>query len=223
MGLSLKRITNPIAALTKSLSKIALTLKSLVVDETLTVTGALSPNGFITNSAGMIVLSWGTSVPTGAGYAARSVFIRTSTISGAAVGIMVNGGTTSAANFLEASGIAPGPSTIVATPATVTISQSGHVFIVEVVDCVINLPDVTTAPYGLTFRFVCEAPSGGTGLSISPAATDKIMGLGITAADNKDLINSGATDAAGDFVEIQSDGSTGWYITASRGTWAREA
>lgn len=100
-------------------------------------------------------------------------------------------------------------------------NQSGTTFVAGAVDLVATLPAVEDC---LTYSFIVQTPSATTGLSISPAAADKIMGLGITEADNKDLINTAATDAAGDFVTLVGDKTAGgWRVTACRGTWAREA
>jgi hypothetical protein len=58
-------------------------------------------------------------------------------------------------------------------------------------------------------------------LAVSPNANDKIMGVDITDADNKDLL---LTDAQkGDCVCLFGNGTTGWYVTKISGSWAREA
>jgi len=57
--------------------------------------------------------------------------------------------------------------------------------------------------------------SSGTGLSISPAAADKID----AAADDTDFVNSGATDTVGDAVTVVGDGAGGWYALNVQGTW----
>lgn len=77
---------------------------------------------------------------------------------------------------------------------------------------------------GLTYTFAVQADalSAGVGLRISPAAADAIMGNGLTSVDDKDLMNSGATDAEGDSVTLVGDGIDGWYITAITGTWVKE-
>lgn len=111
-----------------------------------------------------------------------------------------------------------------ATNYTVLASESGATFIGSAADVVFTLP-ATAA--GLVYRFVTGAVSAGTGLSVSPAAVDKIMGscdgVSITAAADKDLINTGATDVLGDSITLIGDGVDGWYIIGSTGVWAREA
>jgi hypothetical protein len=64
---------------------------------------------------------------------------------------------------------------------------------------------------------------GGAKLSVSPAAADMTEGPDITAADDKDIINTKATAQRGDFVEIRNGDANGWSVTRIRGTWAREA
>lgn len=71
-------------------------------------------------------------------------------------------------------------------------------------------------------RFGNMAAYGVSGLAISPNASDMIEGPGITAADNKDLINTKATANRGDWAEINYGDSNGWSSRFA-GTWAREA
>ena len=98
--------------------------------------------------------------------------------------------------------------------------ESGAVYVIGATDVVATLP-ATQA--GLRYRFCVSAVSAVTGLAISPQAADKIMGNGFTSADNKDAINTAATDREGDMIEVIGDGIDGWYVTNIIGTWAREA
>jgi len=78
---------------------------------------------------------------------------------------------------------------------------------------------------GVEYEFSCGALSGGTGLSISPAAADAIGGNGLTVVVDKDLINSGGTDRLGDYGKIICTGETGataWRIVSIIGTWAKQ-
>lgn len=111
---------------------------------------------------------------------------------------------------------------LAAATQTLKTSQSGERF-VAAVDAVFTLPAVGSTNVGVQYEFECGAVSAGVGLSISPAAADHIRGNGLTSVDNKDLINSGASDRLGDFVRIYSDGVDGWVIDAIIGTWAKEA
>ena len=64
---------------------------------------------------------------------------------------------------------------------------------------------------------------GAVGVSFSPNASDMVEGADITAADNKDLINTKATAARQDFAEIDYSDANGWVARRRRGVWAREA
>jgi hypothetical protein len=109
---------------------------------------------------------------------------------------------------------------VTATPRVLTEADNGKTFFVDVADCVFTLP-ATFA--GGIFRFIVRTLSTVTGCSISPAAADSINGGGLTSVDDKDLINTAATDAEGDSVTLVADGAEGWYIAAITGTWAKEA
>jgi len=120
---------------------------------------------------------------------------------------------------------------LAAATQTLTAAQSGQTF-VGAVDAVFTLPAASSSLAGVWYRFITGALSAGTGLSVSPAAADNIYGavtddtsalsVAITAADDKDLINTGATDVVGDRIEVVCDG-TNWLITDVHGIWAREA
>lgn len=118
-------------------------------------------------------------------------------------------------------GAALGPAPAVKTADyTVTTDDNGGVIAANAVDLVFTLPPTQA---GLTFTFLVLAASVTTGLSISPQSTDQIIGNGFTAADDKDAINTAASDAVGDLITVVGDGAAGWYITHIKGTWAREA
>jgi len=103
-----------------------------------------------------------------------------------------------------------------------TQDESGSVVVVTAADKVITLP---ATQLGLEYTVMLGAGglSSGTGLSVSPAAADQIIGNGFTVADNKDAINTGSTDVVGDSITLLGDGSVGWYVVNVTGTWAREA
>lgn len=114
----------------------------------------------------------------------------------------------------------PGVVLVTTTPYTVTVAQSGATFISLVVDCVFNLP---ATQLGLEYHFINGILSTTTGMSISPVAADQIIAKGITPADDKDFINTAATDAIGDAASVYGDGSLGYYGVVEAGTFAREA
>ncbi len=107
---------------------------------------------------------------------------------------------------------------------SVTSLDAFSIIIVTAADKVMTLPAVSSINKGAMYTFVLAAGglSSGTGLSLSPNASDKIMGNGFTSADNKDAILDGATDREGDSITIVSDGVDGWYIKSVTGTWSRE-
>lgn len=58
-------------------------------------------------------------------------------------------------------------------------------------------------------------------VTVSPNASDKILGNGFTSADNKDAINT--LGNYGDTLTLVANGTTGWEIQSVRGTWERQA
>lgn len=104
---------------------------------------------------------------------------------------------------------------------TLTTADSGKTFLANGTGTLVfTLPSTAL---GLTYTIqVMQLPGSGVGTSLSPAAADKIIGNGFTAADDKDAINTAATDRLGDLITVVGDGVDGWYITAVIGTWDRE-
>jgi hypothetical protein len=110
---------------------------------------------------------------------------------------------------------------LAAASQSLQVSSSGTKY-VGVADAVFTLPSLQSSYKGVWFEFECGAVSAGTGLSISPQSADNIRGNGLTAVNNKDLINSGATDRLGDMVRLYTDGDN-WIIEAIIGTWDKQA
>mgnify|MGYP003530651638 CR=1 FL=1 len=68
------------------------------------------------------------------------------------------------------------------------------------------------------------ASSNGTVLvAVSPNASDGIQGLGFTAADNKDALNTKATSRIGDFIRLNAGSADNWTVVEAKGIWTREA
>lgn len=111
------------------------------------------------------------------------------------------------------------PVTTTNVSLTVTAAQSGTTFVATAEDCVFTLPATAN---GLTYTFTNSVSSTSVGVRVSPAAADKIYGNGFTPLDDKDAINTPATDREGDAITIVGDGSAGWFIRSVNGTWARE-
>lgn len=106
-----------------------------------------------------------------------------------------------------------------ASTKTLDVLDSGKVFFVTE-DCVITLPAVATPPL---CKIVCAGPYGTVQISVSPNANDMIEGPDITAANDKDIINTKATAKRGDYVVIDGFDADGYILSDVRGTWAREA
>ncbi len=64
---------------------------------------------------------------------------------------------------------------------------------------------------------------GAVGITVAPGASDMVEAADVTAADNKGLVNTKATAARGDYIEIGYGDANGWGVTRKVGTWARVA
>lgn len=104
-------------------------------------------------------------------------------------------------------------------------SEAGISIVSQVADLNHQLPQAT-GNQGAQYRFTAGtgALSGATtatgGLKIHPQSPNKIVGGGLSAATNNILQLSGATDAVGDFVTVESDGVASWHIVGIQGSWA---
>ena len=85
----------------------------------------------------------------------------------------------------------------------------------------LTLPAIATGLDGIAIMAI--GAFGTTAVTISPNASDMILGPDITGADNKDLILTKATQRRGDFVILGGNDADGYAVLALRGTWAREA
>lgn len=103
---------------------------------------------------------------------------------------------------------------------TVDAQDAGKVLVAATDAIVFTLP-ATVA--GLEVIIANIAADGGALLSISPNASDKIMGPDVAGTDNKDQQNTKATQDRWDFQRLIGDGADGWFITEKKGTWAEEA
>lgn len=98
------------------------------------------------------------------------------------------------------------------------------VIISDAADLVFQLPTANLATKGRRVCVITQSLSGGTGTSLTVQATDLIQGKGITSPTaGKGAVNTGATDALGDLIEVESDGANKWQVINVLGTWAREA
>ncbi len=107
----------------------------------------------------------------------------------------------------------------VSANVTVDATDSGRIFFVNTDAKIITLPAVQ----GIAgFKIVNIGAYGVVAVTIAPNANDMIEGPGITAADDKDIVNTAATAQRGDYVQIEYGDANGWAITDMKGTWARE-
>lgn len=104
---------------------------------------------------------------------------------------------------------------------TVVVNDdSGKVFTTSVDGIVFTLPAIAS---GQVYTFINTAEDGTAKISISPNAADGIMYLG-SATDDKDLINTKATQKKGDMVVVSNvNGLDYWSVTVVNGVWAKEA
>tara|TARA_Y100001938_G_C7822763_1_gene297436 strand:+ start:83 stop:487 length:405 start_codon:yes stop_codon:yes gene_type:complete len=110
--------------------------------------------------------------------------------------------------FLERSNVKPNHSQpIIASTTTFDASDVGSDHILSV-DCVITLPATAVGSV-----YTCIAGADDVEITLSPNASDKILGgCGLAAQDdNKDLIYSNGKK--GDCVQVTADGTHGWYVT----------
>jgi hypothetical protein len=103
---------------------------------------------------------------------------------------------------------------------TLAETNVGQIIDVDTDAKVLTLPATVV---GMRYRIRNAGADGGVLVTVSPNASDKIMGCGITSADDKDLLNTKATAKKGDYIDLLGDGVNGWYIQELRGTWARQA
>lgn len=75
---------------------------------------------------------------------------------------------------------------------------------------------VTSGPAG-------TGADGSLALTVSPNSADLIAGMQVTAADDKDFVNTKTTARVGDELRLLGDGTNGWKVTYVKGTWAKEA
>lgn len=92
----------------------------------------------------------------------------------------------------------------------------------------ITLP-ATVVGYYFIIRNAGAAAGGTSGsgangtvtITVQPNASDQFIGLGFTATDNKQAINTLGT--VGDELQVVGDGVNGYMVASSKGTWTRQA
>lgn len=104
---------------------------------------------------------------------------------------------------------------------TLAAADVGKLFWVDTDAVTITLPAIATGLDGVAI--VNGGAFGAVAVTLSPNASDMILGPGITGADDKDLINTKATARRGDFVKLGGNDADGYAVQEIRGTWARQA
>jgi len=86
----------------------------------------------------------------------------------------------------------------------------------------LTLPAVTV---GSSYIIVNSAADAGALLTISPNSSDKFLVdiAGAAGTDDKDIINTKATQARLDFVHLIGMAAAGWCIADVRGTWVDQS
>ena len=101
---------------------------------------------------------------------------------------------------------------------TVDAEDSGKVLTQAITGKVFTLP-ATVAGLEVIIQTIA---ADGVGITMSPNASDKIMGPDVAGTDDKDQILTAATAIRGDYLHLRGDGDAGWWIVAKRGIWAEE-
>jgi hypothetical protein len=109
---------------------------------------------------------------------------------------------------------------------TMTAAQSGLVVLNGAAGNIYTLPASTSVGDGIQYTFVAAtaglATAGAVGMKVKPQAADTIHGGSIASMTDGDVATlQGATDDAGDYLRVISDGSIGWFINGKEGTWVR--
>jgi len=99
---------------------------------------------------------------------------------------------------------------------TVDAEDSGKVLLVQADAKTITLLATTV---GITITVMNDMDDGDCLVTVDPDGNDKITGLEYTGTDGGAATNTKATAKRGDFITLFADGSIGWYVMASQGTW----
>jgi hypothetical protein len=114
------------------------------------------------------------------------------------------------------------------------VEDSGIILLVSANGSVVTLPAAASCK-GMEVTIINVSADAASAISISPAATDNIIGsvVGKTGASaativqsgealDKDWVNTDTTHLKGDFTTLVSDGVLSWHITDGLGEWASE-
>lgn len=85
----------------------------------------------------------------------------------------------------------------------------------------VTLPKASTVGAGYTVIVMTATVPSATGTTVTPNAADKFAGNGFNAKTaGQTLVNTQATAAVGDQVDLISDGVSRWFVLNKVGTWA---
>ena len=123
------------------------------------------------------------------------------------------------------------PTAAFAESAALAAAASGTLYLVGADATVATLPSSAVVGAGIKYAFVNAGADAAYGFTISPNASDKIMGsfnngkvlITMSATDNKDLVNTKSTAKRGDYMILESDGVDGWYVVGGIGIWTEES
>jgi len=124
---------------------------------------------------------------------------------------------------------------------TIANTDMGKIFGIATDAKTITLPAVSSSNKGGIIRIMNTGADGNNIVTISPNSDDAIYGSLPASAggnadattadslvsksggvDDKDFVNTKTTANQGDFVDLMSDGSAGWWIVNGVGIWASE-
>lgn len=108
----------------------------------------------------------------------------------------------------------------ISADTTLDKTHAGKVIFIDTDAKVITLGAAATV--GIPVRIVNGLGYGLSIITISPNSADGITAPGLTAVDDKDLINTKATANRGDMVELIYADPTGWAARKLVGTWVKE-
>lgn len=99
---------------------------------------------------------------------------------------------------------------------TVDAEDSGKTLLVQADAKTITL---LATVVGITITVMNDMDDAACLVTIDPNGSDNIIGLEYTGTDGGTITNTKTTAKKGDFVTLFADGSAGWYVQASQGTW----
>jgi hypothetical protein len=108
---------------------------------------------------------------------------------------------------------------LITAAKTLSSEENGkHILYASLTSGVVTLPAASKGKMHFVVS-IHALPTSGTGAKVAPAATDKIIGCGLTGTAGQNVGNAVAGDVLGDFVELISDGVDTWHLVRKIGIW----